>query len=125
MLLAKWRMMGFLRLQILLLKTFVCVDQAWMKLWGRSYPTMSWVTFSPHFVLVSSYHPVESLFINFLGSFYPQKIKVVLLVVYITYVQVYFVIKFLVALIFRKLPTEKTSLITITINIYIYIYIII
>jgi len=83
---------------------------------------MFWVIFSPHFVLVSSYHPVESLFINFLGSFYPQKIKVVLLVVYITYVQVYFVIKFLVALIFRKLPTEKTSLITITINIYIYLY---
>ncbi len=37
---------------------------------------MSWVTFSPHFVLVSSYHPVESLFINFPGSFYPQKIKI-------------------------------------------------
>ena len=84
---------------------------------------MSWVTFSPHFVLVSSYHPVESLFINFPGSFYPQKIKIFLRVVYITYMQVYFAIKFLVALIFRDLPTEKTSLITITINIYIYIII--
>ena len=84
---------------------------------------MSWVTFSPHFVLVSSYHPVESLFINFPGSFYPQKIKIFLRVIYIAYAQVYFVIKFLVALVFRGLPTEKTSPITITINIYIYIII--
>jgi hypothetical protein len=84
---------------------------------------MSWVKFSPHFVLVSSYHPVESLFINFPSSFYPQTIKVFLWVVYIAYMQVYFVIKFLVALVFRGLPTEKTSLITITINIYIYIII--
>ena len=84
---------------------------------------MSWVTFSPHFVLVSSYHPVESLFINFFGFFYPQKIKVFLRVVYITYMQVYFVKKFLMALIFGRLSTEKTSLIIITINIYIYIII--
>lgn len=84
---------------------------------------MSWVTFSPHFVLVSSYHPVENLFINFPSSFYPQKIKIFLRVVYIAYMQVYFVIKFLVALIFTGLPTEKTSPITITINIYIYIII--
>ena len=82
---------------------------------------MSWVTFSPHFVLVSSYHPVESLFINFVDSFYPQKVKDLLRVVYITYMQVYFVIKFLMALIFRGLSTEKTSLIIITINIYIFI----
>ena len=82
---------------------------------------MSWVKFSPHFVLVSSYHSVESLFINFVGSFYPQKIKVFLWVVYITYMQVYFVKKFLVALIFRRLSTEKTSLIITTINIYIFI----
>ena len=33
---------------------------------------MSWVTFSPHFVLVSSYHPVESLFINFVGFFFHE-----------------------------------------------------
>ena len=58
---------------------------------------MSWVTFSPHFVLVSSYHPVESLFINFVDSFYPQKVKDLLRVVYITYMQDYFVIKFLVS----------------------------
>lgn len=82
---------------------------------------MSWATFSPHFVLVSSYHPVESLFINFVGSFYPQKIKVLLRAVYITYMQVYFVKKFLMALILRGLSTEKTNLITITINIYIFI----
>ena len=121
MLLAKWKMMGFLRLQILLLKIFVCVDQAWMRLWGRSCPTLSWLTFSPHFVLVSSYHLVESLFINFVGSFCPQKIKVLLRVVYITYIQVYFVIKFLMDLSFRGLSTEKTGLIIITINIYIFI----
>lgn len=84
---------------------------------------MSWATFSPHFVLVSSYHPVENLFINFVGSFYPQKIKVLLRAVYITYMQVYFVKKFLMALILRGLSTEKTNLITITINIYIYIII--
>ena len=82
---------------------------------------MSWVKFSPHFVLVSSYHPVESLFINFVGSFYTQKIKFFLRVVYITYMQVYFVKKFLMALIFRRLSPEKTCLITITINIYIFI----
>jgi len=82
---------------------------------------MSWVKFSPHFVLVSSYHPVESLFINFPSPFYPQKIKIFLRVVYITYMQVYFVKKFLMALILRRLSTEKTSLIIITINIYIFI----
>ena len=84
---------------------------------------MFWVTFSPHFVLVNSYNPVENLFINFLCSFYPQKIKIILRGVYITCMQAYFVIKFLLALVFRSLSPEKTSLIIITINIYIFIYI--